>query len=235
MAVYKGTISGTGNSDTRENEITPDGLAVVRNFECGYTDYQNTGGVVKDEGHDFDILNEITLIDEDNLVYSLSGNPTTINLTDGLCFAYGYFGGMEAVNITILPPAVEQYHIVYAELDRSVIPNACAIKVKNNQASAIITANTFRQDILSTVKTGVYQLPLWLLKITNKGIEEVTDLRKLRQFIEHVVYSDNATHVMNNGTLGDNVTCPTPDGGDISKKVANTAFVDKAIQTEINR
>lgn len=223
MAIYKGTISGTGSADTRKNEITPGELSTVRNFICGYNlNYKNIGGVIKNQDHDFDCKISET---EKNLVH----------ITDGLCFAYGYFGHGEPVDIMILPPAVEQYHIIYVELNRSVIPNFCTVKTKNNQSSSTVSINTFRQDQLTTIKTGVFQIPLWLLRVTNKGIQEATDLRNLRNYIESVVYSDQAKHVTDGGILGRNVTIPTPPVGDNSKKIANTEWVYNTIKTEINK
>ena len=91
MSIYRGTISGTGDFGTRENEITPDKLATVRNFICGYNlDYKNIGGIIKNQDHDFDCNISDT---EKNVVH----------ITGGLCFAYGYFGHGEPVDIMILP------------------------------------------------------------------------------------------------------------------------------------
>lgn len=233
MISYKGTISGTGDSITRLNEITGDNLGVVRNFIIGYKD-----GVLKRDNHDFD--------------YSVDGN--TVTITDGMCFAYGYFGYSKAKGFTILPPAVEQYYVIYARLDKSVIPNGCNLFIKNNYSSPNIGINSFRQDVLSTIKTGVYEIPLWLFRVTNKGVDELSfkDLRPNRvkpngnktllDCIKKVEYSDYATVVSNTvdasgqtiyGRLADGVTAATQPITDNSKKVATTAFVQAAIQAEI--
>lgn len=238
MAEYKDntSISGTGNSLSRKNEIAGDELAAARNFICGYSlDFKEAGCVVKDEGHDFEILNSKTLINKEEHIYSLNSQSNTVNISDGLAFSYGYFGSSETVEFNILPPAVEQYFIIYLEMNKSVIPNTCEVKMKNNYASPRIGNNTFRQDELSTVKTGVYQMPLWLLKVTNKGIQQLQDLRNLKYCIRNVVHSDNGTHVLDNGTIGQNVTIPTLPQGDVGNKAANTEFATTAIRAEINR
>ena len=98
---YKGVISGTGNSATRLNEITGDDLAAFRNFVIGYIGYKDAGGVIKQEGHAFD--------------YSVDGN--TVHLTDGFAFVYGYGSYHKAEDITLLPPAVEQYYVIYLVFD----------------------------------------------------------------------------------------------------------------------
>lgn len=223
MAKYKSNtnISGTGNSETHANEITGDNLAAVRNFICRYgLDFNEAGCVVKDEGHDFNCV--------------LSGK-NSIRLTDGLAFAFGYFGSSETVEFNILPPAVENYFIVYLEMNKSVVPNICEVKIKNNYANSRIDNNSFRQDELSTVKTGIYQMPLWLVRVTNQGVQELKDLRNLKDYIQKIVHSDYGTHVLNDGTIGQNVTIPTPLQDDISNKVANTEFAVTAIRAEINK
>lgn len=232
---YKGTISGTGDSITRLNEITGDDLAMFRHFVIGYE-----SGVLKYDNHDFD--------------YSVDGN--TINITDGMCFAYGYFGYSKAKGFLILPPAVEQYYVIYARLDKSVIPNGFDLFIKNNYSSPNIGINSFRKDVLSTIKTGVYEIPLWLFRVTNEGVDELSfkDLRPNRVMpsgnktlldcIKKVKYSDYATLVSNTidasgetiyGRIEDGVTAATQPIMDNSEKVATTAFVQAAVQAEINK
>lgn len=228
MAVYKSncSISGIGDAQTRQNEITADNLAAVRNFIVGYNETPDIAGVVV-EGES---------INEHAFYCEISEDRQSVTIHDGLAFAYGYFGSSEEVEFIILPPAVEQYHIVYLEFDRSVIPNACMLKIKNNQASANWKApNLFRQDQLSAIKTGVYQMPLWLLRVTNKGIRSATDLRNMRYYPQHVLHSDNANNVSGGGTIGENVTVPTADEVDISEIVANTEYVVRAVLAEINK
>lgn len=216
MATYKGEISGIGNTDKRINEITGDKLAVFRNFVVGYKD-----GVLKYDNHDFD--------------YSVSSN--TVSITDGMCFAYGYFAYCFAKDFTILPPTVENYFIIYVCIDRSVIPNIIEIEIKNNYASPNIGINSFRQDVLSTVKTGVYEIPLWIFKVTNKGVDtnSFKDLRNLREKIQQMYFADNATNLNNGGSIGANVTCPTYDITVINDIVASTKYVQNAIKAEIDK
>lgn len=223
---YKGTISGTGNADTRDNEITGGKLAVVRNFEIGYTDFQKVGGVIYDPQHDFGC--EIDIIEKGKL-----------KIQDGMGFAYGYFAYAPATEITILLPAVEQYHIIYFELNLSTVPQSCTVNIKNNQSSPNILQNTLRQDQLSTIKTGVFQIPLWVIKATNKGIEIYEDLREktdtLKKYIQRVYHTDNAQNVNNNGSIGKNVTCPFRISANDSHIIVNTQYVDGAVKIEANR
>ena len=213
------TISGKGDTDSRLNEITGDELAIYRNTIIGYP-----FGVIKFDYHDFN--------------YFVESN--TIHLTDGVCFAYGYFAYHKAIDLTILPPPVENYYVIYVRIDKSVIPNTCEIKTKNNYASPQIGENAFRQDVLSTVKTGVFEIPLWLFKATNKGIDpRFTDKRPLKDKILNVEYSDTSKIVKFNdnlkGKLDNGVAATTQPIEDKSKKAATTEFVQMAIQAEINK
>lgn len=237
MATYQGTISGTGNSETRENEITADNVAIFRNFAIGYSlDTKDAGGVIYDPKHDF-----YAWVEDDG-----SGYSNTLHISDGVAFAYGYFGMVKETSFTFLPPAVEQYHLIYLELDRSVIPNKATIKIKNNQGSNRVLPNSFRRDELSFVKTGVNQIPLWLIKVTNKGIlcenlEDVkgVDLRKRRKYIENVHNSDTSHHVVFSSNdingVGENVTCPTAPIHSNSNIIANCEFVCREIIDAIAR
>lgn len=219
-------ISGTGEATSRINEITGDNLASFRKAEIGYV-----SGVLNQDNHNFD--------------YSVQKN--TLNITDGTCFAYGYFGYCKEKVFDILPPAVESYFIVYVRLDKSVVPNEINLLIKNNYASGSVKINEFRQDVLSVIKTGVYELPLWLFKATNKGIDisSFKDLRPLQHCIERSEYSDFAEKKVINlesaasgiiyGQIENNVTAYTQPDGDTSNKVATTRFVKQAVIMEINR
>lgn len=240
MATYQGTISGIGDSKTRENEITSDNVAVFRDFAIGYNlDTRDAGGVIYNPRHDF-----YAWVDGTSGEYS-----NTLHVDGGFAFAYGYFAYIPATSFTFLPPAVEQYHLIYLELDKSVVPNTATIKTKNNQGSSSTTYSTFRRDQLSSVKTGVNQIPLWLIKITSSGIKvenlqgvEGVDLRTRRRTIENVNHSDNATHLYFDGddktfSIGENVTCVTPSltSSKTSQFVVNCEFVQELISQEINR
>lgn len=207
MGEYQGKISGVGNKDTRYNEITADDLATLRYFQIGW-DY----GVIDREGYNFSIKYEI--------------NTSSVEVGKGIMFAYGYFGFVDECRIEFIRPAISQYHIIYVELDRSKIPNTCILKVKNNQSSTSIE-RTFRQDYLDKVRTGIFQLPLWRIKVGSNGIEGVFDLRVdldlLKQSIKQVEYSQNCWSVF--GTISPEATATTQPITDNSQKIATTEFV----------
>lgn len=229
---FQGEISGTGVAVTRENEITADRLAEFRNFVVGH-EY----GVVQSEYHDFHAW--VDGGDMGGTPFNLNVEySNTIHLTDGLLFAYGYFGYIPATDITFSPPAVEQYHIIYAEIDRSIIPNTFKLATKNNQASSSIMRNSFRQDVLSTVKTGVFQIPLWIVRVTNKGIRieplsPQCDLRRLISKIKNVYKAENTQHVTK--SIGNTVTAATQPQGANNKTVANCAFAQREIRAAVNQ
>lgn len=216
--IYKDNcnISGTGNKITRENEITADNLAVLRHFIDGHDI-----GVIDLNNHNFNAL-------LDNI------QNNVINITDGMAIAYGYIGYCKKQILSFLLPAVEQYHLIYAEFDKSVIPNAFTIKTKNNMSNPYINVDTFRQDILSQIKTGICQVPLWQVYITNRGIKRLSDLRPLIKYIINTYHSDTAYHLNDNGTIGNNAISITQSINDVSKKIATTEFADTLIKAVIN-
>lgn len=203
MVEQKTKISGTGNSTTRENEITADDLASYRYYLIGW-DY----GVVNRENYNFSVDYNV--------------GESNIKVGKGVMFAYGYVGYVDSCEIYLIRPAIPQYHIIYAELDRSKIPNTCILKVKNNQSSTNIE-NTFRQDYLDKVRTGVFQLPLWRVKIGSNGIEEVVDLRDKKDSIKNVYYADKCERVYD--FINSSVKATTQPTTNISEKIATTEFV----------
>lgn len=154
MAKYKGIISGIGNVTERTNEINPDSIAELRRFIIG-KDY----GILEQGGHF-----EPVVIDTDRIQFG-----------DGLIYTYGYIGKLPQPTVFVMNlGAIPQYYFAYIELDKSTIPNTCSIKLKNNQNSPYMTDTTFRQDQLSSVKTGVHQTPICLLRTSvEKGVEIV--------------------------------------------------------------
>lgn len=219
--IKEGDISGTGETSTRTNEITSDNVAVFRNFVLGYNgDIKDLGGVMDIESHNF---------------LAQKKDAITISITDGTCFAFGYVGHCYGRDIGFFPPAVEQYQIIYAEIDKSVIPNSISIKTKSNQSSNTILLNTFRQDALSIIKTGKFQVPLWLVRLSNKGIEELKSERPLRKCIDNVVYADYTKHI--SGIIASNAIVE----GDMKpldtndKTVATTEWAKAIIEQEIRR
>ena len=212
MVEQKTKISGTGNSTTRENEITADDLASYRYYLIGW-DY----GVVNRENYNFSVDYNV--------------GESNIKVGKGVMFAYGYVGYVDSCEIYLIRPAIPQYHIIYAELDRSKLPNTCILKVKNNQSSTNIE-NTFRQDYLDKVRTGVFQLPLWRVKIGSNGIEEVVDLRDKKDSIKNVYYADKCERVYD--FIYSSVKATTQPITDNSEKIATTMFVHNATRDYID-
>lgn len=190
-----GVISGY------QNEINKDNVALVRKFIMGY-DY----GVIQN-GFNATITT------------GLQGNSAVL-LQKGLMFAYGYVGGiLDSAKIDFSLPSGTQYHFIYAEIDMSRIPNVFSIKTKNNGRA---TTATWRQDYLSSVRTGIFQLPLWRVKLTNNGIAELTDLRESRTKLFNAIHAVNAVKANN---VGSNARATTQTAGDNSTKIATTAYV----------
>lgn len=214
--VYKGKISGIGNSTTRNNEITADDLAVLKNYI-----YNWEYGVLNIQGWNFNAYK--------------SGENVVVE--KGIMFAYGYFGIFpETYTIPFIKTSATQYRIIYAEIDKSVIPNTCTIKVKNNQGSDKIKPTTFRQDYLTAIRTGVFQLPLWRVKLNSEGIEDIdglVDLRDLRNYIMKVNHS-NYTSGKVLGEISETATATTQPKTDKSKRLATTEFVHLAIRDYID-
>lgn len=213
MKEVKGKISGIGEKATRSNEITADDLAILRNY-CFGKDY----GIIDKENYNFVILNQTN---------------TGIQLSKGVMYAYGYVGYIEGTNFEFIRPSIAQYHIIYGELNKSVIPNEATLKIKNNQSKKDITLNTFRQDYLSLIKTGIFQMPLYIVKLNYDGIEEVTDIRRLSKCIGRSEYSPKTSHIIN--SLDENVILTNvPDITDKSQAVVNADWVYRAIQQAIS-
>lgn len=212
MAVYKGEISGIGNSETRNNEITADDVATLRDYIINWE-----SGVIENgfaENHDI----------------------TSVTIDFGVMFAYGYLGCLpKPVTFYFHKVALTQYQFIYAELDKSVIPNTFKVKTKNNQSGFSIKPTTFRQDELSTVKTGVYQLPLYRVTLTENGITQVDDLRDIKQGVKFVKYSNETKKIKNGGEIEQGVqTDFTPAVTDSSNSFATSLFVHNAIRNYID-
>lgn len=218
MGEIQGKISGIGNKATRLNEITADDLATLRHFQIGW-DY----GVVNRQGYNF-------IVDTEK-----HKGTSSVQVGKGIMFAYGYVGYADNSVFEFIRPAIPQYHIIYAELDRSKIPNTCILKVKNNQSSTNIE-RTFRQDYLDKVRTGIFQLPIWRIKVGSNGIEEVFDLRVdldlLKPSIKQVEYAPNCNSVF--GSIDETVSATTQPYEDSSEKIATALFVRNATRFAID-
>ena len=217
MGTYYGKISGIGNPTERINEITADDLATLRYFQIGW-DY----GVIDREGYNFSIKYEI--------------NTSSVEVGKGIMFAYGYLGYVDKCVLEFIRPAIPQYHIIYVELDKSKIPNTCTLKVKNNQSSTSIE-RTFRQDYLDKVRTGIFQLPIWRIKVGSNGIEKVFDLRVdldlLKRSIKKVEYAPYCNNSVF-GSISPEATATTQPIDDNSEKIATTDFVYLATRYAID-
>lgn len=214
-------ISGTGNSATRENEITADDLATIRKYIIGWD-----GGVI-------------------NGFEEINSTDISITLSAGLMFAYGYLGYEKEKSFYFNKTAATQYHFIYGEIDKSVVPNTFELKVKNNQGGSQIKPTTFRQDILSMVKTGVFQLPLYRVTLSSNGIEEVKPVTEeiatvgvavgfpVKNYIKRVKHADITTKKVV-GEISDTATATTQLTSDNSEKIATTMFVHNAIRNYID-
>ena len=216
-----GTVTGNGVSSSRQNEITADLIAEYRNKVFGW---------------EYGVINV-------NNPFSETHDETACIIGKGALFAYGYIGYQPAPQtFYFYPTAATQYRFIYGEIDRSVVPNTFALKVKNNQGSSVIKPTTFRQDVLSTVKTGVFQLPLYMVELNNTGIANITNIFNnieepkksfLRSYPKKVSIA-NATHEISKN-VGAYSKCTTnPDYDDNSKLIATTDFTHKAIRYYID-
>ena len=213
MKKYQGKISGVGNAITRQNEITADDLAIAKNYIYGW-EY----GVINRSGWNFNAYKE--------------GNSVVVE--KGIMFAYGYFGILpKSVTMPFIKPSATQYRFIYAEIDRSVVPNTCTIKVKNNQGSDKIKPTTFRQDYLTAIRTGVFQLPLWRVELNSEGIAKIVDVRDLKDYIMKVEHT-NATTDKVTGEISLLATATTQPITDNSEKLATTEFVHLATRDYID-
>lgn len=213
MNKYQGKISGVGNATTRKNEITADDLTISRNYIYGW-EY----GVVNREGWNF----------------SETHDKNSVTIEKGIMFAYGYFGIFpKTYTIPFIKPSTTQYRFIYAEIDRGVVPNTCTIKVKNNQGSDKIKPTTFRQDYLTAIRTGVFQLPLWRVELNNEGVVNVVDVRDLRNYIMKVKHSNYTTNKVT-GEISPLAIATTQPITDNSEKLATTEFVHLATRNYID-
>lgn len=213
MGEIVGRISGIGIATERINEITADDLATLRHFQIGW-DY----GVINRQGYNF------------STVYSKG--TSTIEVGRGIMFAYGYIGYVDKCKLEFIRPSIPQYYIIYVELDRSKIPNTCTLKVKNNQSSPSIVG-TFRQDYLDKIRTGVFQLPLYIVKIGSNGIENVKAVDNFRPNIKQVEYAPQCRRVVGEVAAGAKVAVQ-PLGEDNSERIATTDFVHRATRAYID-
>ena len=197
------------------NEITVDDIAILRNYIFGW-EY----GVLNIEGCNFNA--------------KLDESGSAVILEKGIMFAYGYFGYLpESITIPFIKPSATQYRFIYAEIDRSTIPNTFIIKVKNNQGSDKIKPTTFRQDYLTAIRTGVFELPLWRVELNEMGIVKLVNVRDLIDYIRTVKHSDSTTGKVLK-KIGATATGTNQPITDRSRNLATTWFVHEAVRNYID-
>lgn len=215
MAYVVGTVSGLGDSATRKNEITADSVAIFRN--CVYNANRQTksiaAGLFGENPFDMTIVNN------------------TVEIGEGCCIAYGYVGSSEPITLIFNITAAPQYWTIYAEFDCSVIPNTFAIKARNNQSSPKIGEYTLRQDALSTFKTGVYQMPLAVVKVDGENLSFVSDERVFLTYPYKARSADETKQIT--GTIGNNATIEGAIA-DNGKNVCSTGKAISLIQSAVN-
>lgn len=232
MAEYKGVISGYGNAEKRENEISSDSVASLRRFIIG-KDY---GVLSKDDSND-DCFEPVVI------------DTNRVQFNGGYVYAYGYIGNIPNPTVFVMIlGAIPQYYFAYVEIDKSVIPNTCTIKMKNNQNSPYMNDYTFRQDELSSIKTGVHQTPICLLRTSvDKGIEIVENYisgteRKYNPnppFENTVLYRICKVNFARNpkkivGNIERTVVL-SDENFSVGNNLSPTKYVDMRVEEEVNR
>lgn len=147
---------GNGIITGNKNEITRETLATIRQFIIGNVAFVNS---------------------RDGLNFEAIADGDTVIVGKGMLYVYGYAAlSKETETFKFMRANTEQYWFIYAEVDLSRYPNILTIKKVNNGRS---TERTFRQDMLFFEKSGVYQRPLWRVRVTSNGIESIEDVRLL--------------------------------------------------------
>ena len=163
-------LKGIGDKLTGKNEIIPTFDAKIFNFYS-----QMAPGVVGSESNKF----PVTII------------TRGVTIGPGLAHAYGYFGMSDApVQFNfVIPSTSTQYAKVYAEFDLSARPQSMAIKVTPQSDTSVIELIS---DNLSTLTTGIYQIPLYLVTIKTDASITCTDLRTILNRVSYAGHSNNS-------------------------------------------
>lgn len=179
-------LKGIGDSVTGQNEIIPTFDAKIYKF-CA----QIGPGVIATEKERF----PITLVDRG------------IIIGPGMAHAFGYFGLSDSPQTFnyVIPSSQTQYSKVYAEFDLSARPQSFSIKVTPQSDTSVIE---LQQDDLSEVTTGIFQLPLFLIKIQTNGTITFEDIRSMRNRVAYSSHSNEADHSLTADTTpqADNAT-----------------------------
>ena len=163
-------LKGIGDKLTGKNEIIPTFDAKIFNFYS-----QMAPGVVGSESNKF----PVTII------------TRGVTIGPGLAHAYGYFGLSDApVQFNfVIPSTATQYAKVYVEFDLSARPQSMAIKVTPQSDTSVIELIS---DNLSTLTTGIYQIPLYLVTIKTDASITCTDLRTVLNRVSYSNHSNNS-------------------------------------------
>ena len=163
-------LKGIGDKLTGKNEIIPTFDAKIFNFYS-----QMAPGVVGSESNKF----PVTII------------TRGVTIGPGLAHAYGYFGLSDApVQFNfVIPSTATQYAKVYVEFDLSARPQSMAIKVTPQIDTSVIELIS---DNLSTLTTGIYQIPLYLVTIKTDASITCTDLRTMLNRVSYSNHSNNS-------------------------------------------
>lgn len=167
-------LKGIGDSVTGKNEIVPTFDAKIYNFYS-----QVVPGVVASEKNRF----PISVIDRGIIV-----GP-------GLAHAFGYFGLSDApaqFNF-IIPSSQTQYSKVYVEFDLSARPQNFAVKVTPQSDTEVIE---LQQDDLTDTTAGIFQVPLYLVKIQTNGTITFTDQRQMLERVAYAQHSNESNHTL---------------------------------------
>ena len=163
-------LKGIGDKLTGKNEIVPTFDAKIFNFYS-----QMSPGVVGSESNKF----PVTIIDRG------------VTIGPGLAHAYGYFGMSDApVQFNfVIPSTATQYAKVYVEFDLSARPQSMAIKVTPQSDTSVIE---LLSDNLSTLTTGIHQIPLYLVTIKTDATITCTDIRTVLNKVSYAKHSNNS-------------------------------------------
>ena len=158
----EGVVTGIGNEITRKNEINPDDVAVFLNaLFCGNSQKEEEA---------------VGIIGANSFAVTANAD-SSITISEGMCIVYGYLARIGETKILFNISALPQYWVIVAEIDRSVVPNTFSVRALNNQSLPTIGEYTLRKDRLSAIRTGVYQLPLAVVKVDGKNLSILSDER----------------------------------------------------------
>lgn len=194
-------LKGIGDALTGKNEIVPTFDAKIFNFYS-----QMAPGVVGSETNKF----PVSIVDRG------------VVIGPGLAHAYGYFGMSDApVQFNfVIPSTATQYAKVYVEFDLSARPQSMAIKVTPQSDTSVIE---LLSDNLSTLTTGIHQIPLYLVTIKTDATITCSDIRTVLNRVSYASHSNNCdlatnSKAVNNVVIKKEATKIKADDGVVSRR-----------------